>query len=109
MKLEKIKIQASSSTAYGVWDSDDNCLIGVIVKKPLEGEGDEINVTETIRDMIREHNNACCVDICSMEGDEVIKPGEFGKCEIYAHIFESDEEGETPDLRTYEICSIAAY
>lgn len=109
MQLEKITIQASSKTGYGLWNSDDNVLIGVIVKKPFEGDGENIDVTETIRTMIREHENAYRVDISIIEGDDVLQPGEFGKCEIYASVFQSNEEDAESDMRTYEIQSVSVY
>lgn len=106
---KKITIEIAKSTAYSLWDSDENTLIGVIVKDPSENDGDQVDVTEKIRDMIREHNNAYSVDIESISGDVVLRPGGFGKIEVEVSILESDEEGEQPDLRTYEIHSIAAY
>ena len=109
MQLEKITIQVSSKTGYGLWNSDDNVMIGVIVKKPFEGDGENIDVTETVRTMIREHENAYRVDISIIEGDDVLQPGEFGKCEIHALVLQFDEDDEDADLRTYEIQSVSVY
>jgi hypothetical protein len=110
---KKIKIKISESTAYSLWDSDENTLVGVIVKKPTENEGDEIDVTETVRDMIREHNNAYSVEFESVvlpyDNIVVLSSDGFGKVEVNASILQSDAEGEQPDLRTYEIYPISAY
>lgn len=104
---KRITIQINQSTAYVVWESDSNTLIGVIVKDPSENNDDEVDVTEKVKDMIREHNTAYSVVIDSISDDVVLHPGGFEKVEVEASILESEEE--MPDLRTYEIHSIAAY
>lgn len=106
---KKITIEIAKSTAYSLWDSDENTLVAVIVKDPSENDGDHVDVTEKVREMIREHHNAYSVDIESISGDVVLRPGGFGSIDVEVSILESDEEGEQPDLRTYEIHSIAAY
>lgn len=107
--MNKITVEVHQDTAYSVWDSDENILLGVIVKTINENDGDEVDITEKVRTMIREHNSAYSVTIDNINKNVVLRPGDFDKIELITSVLESDEEGEMSDIRNYEIYPISVY
>lgn len=101
----RIKIKIKENTAYCVWNSDEGGVIAVIINKPEQQEGDIVDVTETVRDIIREHTVAHSVDFESFPNAII---DHYTKGECVAIVQEKDDDN-SPVIQTFEIYGISTY
>lgn len=104
--MKTLKVLMRKTSVYAVYNSDENTLICVITCKPEDDEK-AIDITPLLEQIVREENAAYSATLHSLP--DVILTPDMNGCQTFGATIQNEENDESPDERTFEICAIPCY